>query len=183
MERRGCPLKPKSFAAEPSCEVELGQQPERRLAWWHIHLCRRSRHYREQPGARHSQAERQCANRRLSEAEYRILGQMLRDAARQEKYITTVDIIRQIALTGCRRSEMIQLKWSEVDSEASCLRLMTARKENRFAPSACRSSSISIAGAWGPSALMFFPGKVKTMRPAVSQITGNRSSEVAACRI
>jgi hypothetical protein len=39
--------------------------------------------------------------RRLSEAEYRILGQMLRDAARQEKYITTVDIIRQIALTGC----------------------------------------------------------------------------------
>jgi len=45
--------------------------------------------------------------RRLSEAEYRILGRMLRDAARHEKYTTIVDIIRQIALTGCRRGEMI----------------------------------------------------------------------------
>jgi hypothetical protein len=36
--------------------------------------------------------------RRLSEAEYRILGRMLRDAAKQEKYTTIVDIIRQIAL-------------------------------------------------------------------------------------
>jgi hypothetical protein len=45
--------------------------------------------------------------RRLSEAEYRILGQMLRDAAKQDKYTTIVDIIRQLALTGCRRSEII----------------------------------------------------------------------------
>jgi len=29
---------------------------------------------------------------------------MLRDAAKQEKYVMTADIIRQIALTGCRRS-------------------------------------------------------------------------------
>jgi site-specific recombinase XerC len=37
--------------------------------------------------------------RRLSEAEYRILGRMLRDAAKQEKYATIVDVIRQLALT------------------------------------------------------------------------------------
>jgi integrase len=43
---------------------------------------------------------------------------MLRDAAKQEKYTTTVDIIRQIALTGCRRGEMIALKWTEADTEA-----------------------------------------------------------------
>lgn len=66
--------------------------------------------------------------RRLSEAEYRMLGQMLREAAKQEKYVTTVDIIRQIALTGCRRSEVIQLKWSEVDTEASCLRLKDSKE-------------------------------------------------------
>jgi hypothetical protein len=35
---------------------------------------------------------------------------MLCDAAKQEKYTTVVDIIRQIALTGCRRSKMIRLK-------------------------------------------------------------------------
>jgi integrase len=36
---------------------------------------------------------------------------------------TIVDIIRQIALTGSRRSEMITLKWTDADTEASCLRL------------------------------------------------------------
>ena len=67
-------------------------------------------------------------NRRLTEVESRTLGEMLRAAAKDEKYATTVDIIRQIALTGCRRSEIIGLMWSEVDIDASCLRL-TGSKE------------------------------------------------------
>jgi integrase len=67
-------------------------------------------------------------NRRLTEAEYRTLGEMLRTAAKDEKYAITVDIIRQIALTGCRRSEIIGLKWSEVDTEASCLRLADSKE-------------------------------------------------------
>jgi hypothetical protein len=54
--------------------------------------------------------------RRLSEAEYRTLGTMLREAAENEKYAISVEIIRQIALTGCRRSEIIGLMWSEVDT-------------------------------------------------------------------
>jgi len=66
--------------------------------------------------------------RRLSEAEYRTLGEMLRKAAENEKYATTVEIIRQIALTGCRRSEIINLKWSEVDTAASCLRLADSKE-------------------------------------------------------
>jgi len=69
--------------------------------------------------------------RRLSEAEYRIIGQMLRDGARQEKYPTAVDIIRQLALTGCRRSEMIGLKWTEADTEASYLRLEDSKYRQR----------------------------------------------------
>jgi len=48
-------------------------------------------------------------NCRLTEAEYRTLGEMLRAAAQDEKYTTTVDIIRQIALNGCRRGETIGL--------------------------------------------------------------------------
>jgi integrase len=67
-------------------------------------------------------------NRRLTEAEYRILGEILRSAAEIEKYKTTVEIIRQITLTGCRRSEMISLKWSEVDTVASCLRLANSKE-------------------------------------------------------
>jgi integrase len=40
----------------------------------------------------------------------------------------TTDIIRQIALTGCRRSEMIKLRWAEADMEASCLRLIESKE-------------------------------------------------------
>lgn len=66
--------------------------------------------------------------RRLTEAEYRTLGKMLRTAAKDEKYATTVDIIRQIALTGCRRSEIIELMWAEADTETSCLRLIDSKE-------------------------------------------------------
>ncbi|MFN5039599.1 MAG: tyrosine-type recombinase/integrase [Bradyrhizobium sp.] len=72
--------------------------------------------------------------RRLSEAEYRILGGMLRAAAKQEKYATIVDIVRQIALTGSRRSEMIGLKWTEADTEASCLRLEDSKEGESIRP-------------------------------------------------
>ncbi|MFG7488828.1 tyrosine-type recombinase/integrase [Methylorubrum rhodesianum] len=67
-------------------------------------------------------------NRRLTEAEYRTLGQMLRASAAIEKYAMTVDIIRQIALTGCRRSEIIGLMWSEADTDGSCLRLEDSKE-------------------------------------------------------
>lgn len=67
-------------------------------------------------------------NRRLTEAEYRTLGKILRNAADDDKYQMTVDIIRQIALTGCRRSEMIKLQWAEADTDTSCLRLVDSKE-------------------------------------------------------
>jgi integrase len=72
--------------------------------------------------------------RRLSEAEYRILARMLHNAAKQEKYATMVDIIRQVALTGCRRGEMINLKWIEFDTEVSCLRLEDSKEGESIRP-------------------------------------------------
>jgi integrase len=53
---------------------------------------------------------------------------MLRKAGKQEKYTTIVDIVRNLALTGCRRSETIGLKWTEVDTEASCLWLEDSKE-------------------------------------------------------
>ena len=66
--------------------------------------------------------------RRLSEDEYRVLGKMLAEAAQQDKYATTAQVIRQIALTGCRRSEIVNLLWSDVDIESSCLRLSDSKE-------------------------------------------------------
>jgi len=73
-------------------------------------------------------------DRRLTEAEYRTLGEILREAAATPKYEMTVEIIRQIALTGCRRSEMIGLKWAEADTDASCMRLEDSKEGASIRP-------------------------------------------------
>jgi integrase len=66
--------------------------------------------------------------RRLSDDEYRLLGQILQENAADEQFKTTVQIIRYLALTACRRGEAIHLKGSEVDVDASCLRLVDSKE-------------------------------------------------------
>lgn len=73
-------------------------------------------------------------DRRLTEAEYRMLGDILREAAENEKYEMSVEIIRQIALTGFRRTEMIKLQWVEADTESSCLRLIDSKEGTSIRP-------------------------------------------------
>jgi integrase len=70
----------------------------------------------------------QVRQRRLTEAEYRELGRLLEGARSDEQYATTTDIVRLLALTGCRRSEIIGLQWGEVDFEQSCLRLAESKE-------------------------------------------------------
>jgi integrase len=60
---------------------------------------------------------------RLDEAGYVKLGRRLRAAERAGYSWQIIDIIRLIALTGCRRGEAIALKRSEVDLAGSALRL------------------------------------------------------------
>ena len=72
--------------------------------------------------------------RRLSEAEYRVLGDMLTKASENESYRMTAEIIRQIALTGCRRAEMVSLQWEETDTDSSCLRLIDSKEGRSIRP-------------------------------------------------
>lgn len=67
-------------------------------------------------------------DRRLSEDEYRRLGAMLNKAEEDSELAPTVAITRLLALTGCRRGEIISLKWNEVDFENSCLRLEDSKE-------------------------------------------------------
>ena len=60
---------------------------------------------------------------RLAPEEYRSLGQALETAEGKGEHWQAIAAIRLIALTGCRRSEILNLKWSEVDFKGSCLRL------------------------------------------------------------
>lgn len=66
--------------------------------------------------------------RRLSEQEYRKLGDILRNAVDEGQYETAAEMVRLIALTGCRRSEIIKLRWCEIDSAGSCLRLTDSKE-------------------------------------------------------
>lgn len=76
----------------------------------------------------------QVRQRRLTEAEYRTLGQMLAEIRSDSTFATTADIIRLLALTGCRRSEIIGLKWDEVNFEGSCLQLTESKEGYSIRP-------------------------------------------------
>lgn len=89
-------------------------------------------------------------NRRLTEAEYRTLGKILREAAEDDKYQMTVDIIRQIALTGCRRTEMIKLQWVEADTDASCLRLTDSKEGASTRPIGLPFTLSTPRSSWQP---------------------------------
>ena len=94
-----------------------GRRPRRRLARRHAHLREGSGLHRAQSRSRHPQARRQapivpaCAGGvsrpRASARGRRASGRTL----------ASLSAIRLLALTGCRRSEILNLKWSEVDSK------------------------------------------------------------------
>ena len=73
-------------------------------------------------------------NRRLIGDRVSNSRRMLREAAEDEKSRMTVEIVGQLALTGCRRSEIIGLKWSEADTEGSCLRLDDSKEGESIRP-------------------------------------------------
>jgi integrase len=66
--------------------------------------------------------------RRLNDDEYRDLGKILREKAAEEQFGTAIEIVRHLALTGCRRGEAINLKASEIDLDGSCLRLTDSKE-------------------------------------------------------
>lgn len=70
----------------------------------------------------------QKRNRRPSEDEYRLLGDILRRAEQKEQHKTPVAMIRARATTGCRRGEIVNLKWADIDMQNSCLRLSDSKE-------------------------------------------------------
>jgi len=60
---------------------------------------------------------------RLAPKDYRALGQTIEAAERRGEHWQATTAIRLLALTGCRRSEILNLRWSEVDVKNRCLRL------------------------------------------------------------
>ena len=86
--------------------------------------CRSLRHYRERPRERF-----------LTPEEYRQLGRALREAeAREAPWPQAVAAIRLLLLTGCRKSEILTLRWDDVDRVNGELRLRDAKSGPRMVP-------------------------------------------------
>jgi integrase len=73
-----------------------------------------------------------AAGRYLTAEQWMRLGQaMSRDSIQSRAFI---DAIRLLALTGCRRSEITNLKWEELDFDRGCLRLKQSKVGPRIVP-------------------------------------------------
>ena len=71
----------------------------------------------------------------LSEAEFRRLGRILAEAeARPGVSVHAIAAIRLLLLTGCRKNEILTLRWSDVDLRARELRLADSKTGARVVP-------------------------------------------------
>lgn len=81
------------------------------------------------------------------------LGGVLAEAGRTATaHLGVIAALRLLSLTGCRLSEVLQLRWDEVDFEAKCLRLPDAKAGARSVPlgSAAIILLIDLQGASDP---------------------------------
>ena len=78
----------------------------------------------------------------LALEDYRTLGEALEAAERRGEHWQATTAIRLLALTGCRRSEVVNLKWSEVDLASSCLRLGNTKTGASIRPLPLRARAI-----------------------------------------
>ena len=86
--------------------------------------CRFVRKYKEQKRERF-----------LSEEEFRRLGVVLSEMEREGTVSTyAAAAIRLLMLTGCRRNEIVELRWEDVDLEAGELRLADGKTGARLVP-------------------------------------------------
>ena len=86
--------------------------------------CRNIRHFREEPRERF-----------LSDEEYRRLGEVLKEVEWEgSERPSAISAIRLLMLTGCRKSEILSLRWEDVDLEAGEIRLRDSKTGARRVP-------------------------------------------------
>jgi integrase len=76
----------------------------------------------------------QKGGRFLSPNELGTIGAALANAEAAGANPSAIAIIRLLALTGARKSEIVSLRWSEVDLERSCLRLVDSKTGAKVIP-------------------------------------------------
>ena len=70
----------------------------------------------------------------LSEAELARLGRVLAEAEQEGTNPCAIAAVRLLLLTGCRRGEILGLRWTEVDFNRACLRLDDSKTGQKVVP-------------------------------------------------
>lgn len=103
--------------------------------------------------------------RRLNEEEYRALGRILTKAAEDERYTRTVDIIRLIAMSGCRRGEIIEVQKTEIDTVGSAFRFEDTKEGQSVRPMGLPIVEYFDERNMGSDSPYVFPGERNPKRP------------------
>ncbi len=102
----------------------------------------------------------------LTQEEFRRLGRALRDLEAERKaWPAAVAAIRLLALTGCRRSEILDLRWDDVDRTAGELRLRDSKAGPRMVPLTVPVKKVLEGVPRSPGDPLMFPGGNGKGRP------------------
>jgi integrase len=63
-----------------------------------------------------------------------MIGEILQKADKLENGVNVVAMVQLLALTGCRRGEIINLRWEEVDETKGCFRLHDTKEGRSIRP-------------------------------------------------
>ena len=122
--------------------------------------CRSVRHYKQRP-----------CERFLAPDEYRRLGRALREAQADGSVSpAVVAAIRLLVFTGCRHSEILSLRWDDVDRTSGELRLRDAKTDPRMVPLSAPVAAVLDGIARGPGSPWVIVGqrtgtRLSSLRP------------------
>jgi len=94
---------------------------------------------------------------RLSPEQYHTLGEALTKAERNGVAWQAVTAARLLALTGCRRNEIVALRWADVDLAGRCLRLSDSKTGRSVRP--LGAAAAAILADLPRSGLLVLPGR------------------------
>ena len=98
----------------------------------------------------------------LTEEEFRRLGRVLDEAeTRKGVSVHAVAAIRLLLLTGCRKGEILNLRWDQVDLEAGELRLPDTKTGPRTITLSPEAASVMARIARVPDNPFVIPGKIR----------------------
>lgn len=120
------------------------------------------------------------AERFLSAREMAALGEALTTAEAHGANLTAIRIIRTLALTGARRSEIACLRWSEVDADRSLLRLDDSKTGQKVVPLGAAAMQLILEAPRVDGSPFVFPAPTDPEKPFGNVVKTWRDVRAAA---